>query len=165
MANGDLKQILCVSCDNASNNETMANELAHKDLLPAYSPSNRVQCFTHVLNLIAKSLLKQFEVVKKSADDTVDHLKFLNEEDYMLQKLAEGSEEEELTTVDELNDNSEEGVEDDLEGYVDEVVSLTASERVLVEKNIQPVKTVLVKVGPQRCFTHQILKQFYRFGS
>jgi hypothetical protein len=118
----------------------MVNEL--EDLLPDYAPSNRVRCFTHVLNLIAKSLLKQFDVVKKSKNDDG-----LNEEDHELLTLAENLEEEELTTADELIDNGEESNEDGMEDWVDEVGTLTAAERELLEESIRPVKMVLVKVG------------------
>jgi hypothetical protein len=143
VADGDLKQILCVSCDNASNNETMVDEL--EVLLPEYSPSNRVRCFTHVLNLVAKSLLKQFDVVKKSKNDDG-----LNEEDHKLFTLAESLEEEELTTANELNDdNGEEGDEDNLEDWVDEVEILPDPERKLLEESVRPVKMVLVKVSHQ----------------
>ncbi|KAF9470669.1 hypothetical protein BDN70DRAFT_769815, partial [Pholiota conissans] len=53
-------QILSVTCDNASNNDTMVDELA--DSLPDWSTINCTHCFAHIVNLVAKSLLKQFNV-------------------------------------------------------------------------------------------------------
>ena len=62
-------KILSVTCDNASNNDTMSNKLDH--MLTKYSPVNHTCCFTHILNLVAKSLLKQFDVKQ---DDKKDDL-------------------------------------------------------------------------------------------
>jgi hypothetical protein len=125
----------------------MAEKL--EDLLPAFSSSNRARCFTHILNLIAKSLLKQFDVAKKSGSDDE-----LNEEEAELLNLAKDSETEELTTDKENGGNDEEiEEEDDLEDWVDEVAALTPEEREMLEDDIRPVKMVLVKVSHKRYFT------------
>ncbi|KAK0212039.1 hypothetical protein IW262DRAFT_1242692, partial [Armillaria fumosa] len=52
--------ILSIMCDNASNNDTMIQELSRS--LEVY-PGERhcTHCFAHVINLIAKSMLKQFD--------------------------------------------------------------------------------------------------------
>ncbi|KAF8236207.1 hypothetical protein L208DRAFT_1127187, partial [Tricholoma matsutake] len=42
-------KILSVTCDNASNNNTMATEL--EDMLTKFSPVNCTHCFAHILNL------------------------------------------------------------------------------------------------------------------
>ena len=34
--------------------------------------ANQTRCFTHILNLVAKSILRQFEVRKKTNDDPDD---------------------------------------------------------------------------------------------
>ncbi|EIW51900.1 uncharacterized protein TRAVEDRAFT_78597, partial [Trametes versicolor FP-101664 SS1] len=53
-------QILGVTCDNASNNDVMVDHL--NVLLEAFGGSfARTRCFLHILNLTAKSLLKQFD--------------------------------------------------------------------------------------------------------
>jgi hypothetical protein len=96
------------------------------------------------LNLIAKSLLKQFEVAKKSESDDD-----LTEEESKLLELAEDLDEEELTTAEEIIDeDGEVDVEDRLEDWVDEVEALTPDDRELLEDDIRPVKMVLVKVSP-----------------
>jgi hypothetical protein len=33
---------------------------------------NQTRCFTHILNLVAKSILRQFDVAKKTADGPPD---------------------------------------------------------------------------------------------
>ncbi|KIL54600.1 hypothetical protein M378DRAFT_41660, partial [Amanita muscaria Koide BX008] len=42
-------KILSVTCDNASNNDTMAENLA--ETLPSWSVVNRTRCFAHIINL------------------------------------------------------------------------------------------------------------------
>jgi hypothetical protein len=132
-----------VSCDNASNNEKMADEMEH--LLPAFSSGNRVRCFTHVLNLIAKALLKQFEMAKKSENEDDD----FTEEEAKLLTLAENLDEEEFTMAEEkMDENGGADEEDSMDEWVDEVDALTPNERLLLEDEIRPVKMVLVKVSP-----------------
>ncbi|KAF6742602.1 hypothetical protein DFP72DRAFT_765725, partial [Ephemerocybe angulata] len=53
-------QILSVTCDNATNNDSMVTELAkHVDAFPGAAAQTR--CFTHVVNLSAKSLIRVFD--------------------------------------------------------------------------------------------------------
>ncbi|KAG2107650.1 uncharacterized protein F5147DRAFT_577502 [Suillus discolor] len=49
-------QILCVTCDNASNNDVMVQELSNK--APAFGgATTHTCCFLHTVNLVAKSLI------------------------------------------------------------------------------------------------------------
>jgi hypothetical protein len=121
----------------------MADEMEH--LLPAFSSGNRVRCFTHVLNLIAKALLKQFEMAKKSENEDDD----FTEEEAKLLTLAENLDEEEFTMAEEkMDENGGADEEDSMDEWVDEVDALTPNERLLLEDEIRPVKMVLVKVSP-----------------
>ncbi|KAF8581722.1 hypothetical protein K439DRAFT_1353049 [Ramaria rubella] len=60
-------QLLSITCDNASANNTMSDQLDQfvKDFP---REANRTRCFAHIVNLIAKSLLKQFDIPAKRAD-------------------------------------------------------------------------------------------------
>ncbi|TFK35263.1 hypothetical protein BDQ12DRAFT_571381, partial [Crucibulum laeve] len=52
-------QVLSITCNNASNNDTMVMELAQ--LLEAFpDAANHTRCSTHILNLVTKSILHQF---------------------------------------------------------------------------------------------------------
>ncbi|PBK68118.1 hypothetical protein ARMSODRAFT_839630, partial [Armillaria solidipes] len=52
--------ILGLTCDNAVNNDTMVDALA--TCISSFpGQAHHVRCFAHVVNLVAKSLLKQFE--------------------------------------------------------------------------------------------------------
>ncbi|KAF8548495.1 hypothetical protein OG21DRAFT_1374013, partial [Imleria badia] len=51
--------ILSVTADNASNNDAMVHVLG--ELVPAFGGApSQTRCFLHVVNLIAKSLIHQF---------------------------------------------------------------------------------------------------------
>ena len=56
-------QILSVTCDNASNNDTIVEHLA---MLVENFPgaANKTRCFNHILNLVAKSILRLFDAPK-----------------------------------------------------------------------------------------------------
>jgi hypothetical protein len=131
----------------------MANKMEY--LLSVFSPGNRVRCFTHVLKLIAKSLLKQFEVPKKSEYENDD----LTEEETNLLTLAEDLDEEEFTTAEEIMDeDGEADEEDNTDDWVDEVDALTPDKHLLLEDEIRPVKMVLVKVSP--CHRYVLLTRY-----
>lgn len=57
-------QILSITSDNASNNDSMIKYLGTAfDKFPG--PANQAWCFAQIVNLIAKSILKPFKVQKK----------------------------------------------------------------------------------------------------
>ncbi|KAG6838083.1 hypothetical protein C0991_001948 [Blastosporella zonata] len=63
-------KILSITCDNATTNDVMIDKLGY--LLDDYpGATSHTRCFAHIVNLIAKSLLKQFDVPKKKADDAL----------------------------------------------------------------------------------------------
>ncbi|EIW56577.1 uncharacterized protein TRAVEDRAFT_81300, partial [Trametes versicolor FP-101664 SS1] len=52
--------ILSVTCDNASNNDTMITHMS--DLLAKFQGQYaRTRCFLHITNLTAQSLLHEFD--------------------------------------------------------------------------------------------------------
>ncbi|KAG1734376.1 uncharacterized protein EDB91DRAFT_1037205, partial [Suillus paluster] len=53
-------KILIVAADNASSNDTLVAELA--TILPKFGgETNWSRCFLHIVNLVAKSLLREFD--------------------------------------------------------------------------------------------------------
>ncbi len=63
-----MPQILSITTDNAFANNVMITELAK--ILPGFPGQvNQTRCFTHIINLVAKSLMKLFEVKKKSKEE------------------------------------------------------------------------------------------------
>jgi len=120
--------------DSASNNDTMVAHLAMLlDNFPR--PSNQVRCFLHVLNLVTKSVLVQFDPPKVNIEDL----------------LAEGL--QELAALErDVEDVKESGREDDDEDddvsdLRDEREDMTEVEVVELEASIIPVRLALTKVS------------------
>ncbi|KAJ2911793.1 hypothetical protein MD484_g8620, partial [Candolleomyces efflorescens] len=57
-------KLLSVTCDNASSNDTMIDEIA-KLVLGYPGAANRVRCLAHVVNLVVKIILRQFDTRRK----------------------------------------------------------------------------------------------------
>lgn len=114
-------------------------------LLPEFSSVNHIRCFLHVNNLVARTLVRQFDVPKsritapENEDDAARELRELagdiELEDRAMQE----------TLLADL-DGEEVEVDDAVEGWVDEVAALSTAEREVVEKSLQPVRKMLVKV-------------------
>ena len=86
--------------DNASNNDTMIEELEHLlDDFPV--AANQTRCFAHIINLVVKSILHQFDVPKAKAN------KALDEASKVLLHIAEDIETEETETQVSSGDESE----------------------------------------------------------
>ena len=123
--------------------DTLSEHLAEQ--VPAYSTVNRTRCFTHILNLVAKSLLRQFDITKlKDSSD-----KDLSPEEEHLLALAEGIDDEELIMAqqDDANDSEDPTDDDNSDGWVDEIEELSEEEREMLKSHIRPVSRVLVKVN------------------
>lgn len=124
--------MLAITADNATSNDVMVNEL--EDLVGSFQGGEmRVRCFNHILNLVVKMLLQQFnaEHKKKGANDaTLDVAKAV---------LCD-------LTADLDSDDDGEGDADDIEGWVDERQDLTEEEIKELDVTTRPVKLVLAKV-------------------
>lgn len=118
--------------------------------VPAFEGAiGHVRCFAHVVNLVAKSLLRQFDVPKARAEQVLD------EEDRALYELAEEDEEapaavdgEDLDPVGAggaFNPPSALNVDDE-DGWVDEIAAMTDEERAQFQTRVRPVRMTLTKV-------------------
>ena len=116
----------------------MVAELA--ELLETFpGGANRTRCFTHILNLIARSMIRQFDLPKSQADAALDAT------DQELVDLAEELNGEEVDDRDlEVEDDTE---DDDMEGWVDEYEQMTEEDREDLDESIRPVKLVLAKMS------------------
>ena len=127
-------QILNITLDNASNNDTMVEELELS--LEDFSVANRTHCFMHIVNLIAKSFLKQFDAKKRCGK--------VNNDDVDLDQLVTEVELDKSQAVNEGEDKEE---DDDIDGWVNEVEELTDEEKRELLESIKPIKRVLFKVS------------------
>ena len=101
-----------ITADNASPNDVMIDKLM--DMLPNFlEQANHSRCFLHIINLIAKMLLRQFDVPKKDAESVLD------DAERELLKLAAGINMEEMVTVAEAGAGDKDDEEnDDVEGWM-----------------------------------------------
>jgi hypothetical protein len=117
-------------------------------ILPKFSEVSHTRCFLHIVNLVAKSIIKQFNVPKKREDEHLD------EAEQELRNLVGDVEQEEQEAVEAMTqhqiggnmDSETEDENDDVDGWVDEMMLLSPAERERVEEDIRPVKLVLVTV-------------------
>ena len=124
-------QILSITADNASSNDTLTTELADR-IAHFRGPTTQTRCFLHVINLVAKSLIKQFDLPKESSD--LDMARDLNRDDE--------------ATIAENGDGDQDAEDvDNEDGLVDEIEQLTVHERTALETNIRPIRLTLVKVS------------------
>jgi hypothetical protein len=134
-------QLLSVTCDNASVNETMINEM-ETTLEDFPGSANRTRCFDHVINIVARTITKAFDLPDKKAG------KDLNDGDKALLDLAGDADWEEMYMKDlEHVEGVAEEEDDDIDGWIDEGIFLSGEERKEMNKDMLPVRTVLVKVS------------------
>jgi hypothetical protein len=132
-------QVLSVTCDNASANDKMIDEL-EEGAMPGFSgATNRTRCFDHVVNIVARTVVRRFDVPKGGKTDA----------DAELSKLAEGIDAEEEIARAELE--SLLGGEVENESDDDESVMLDDDdEQEEFDENVRPVRLLLVKVSFSR---------------
>ena len=115
----------------------MINELSKLlDNFPG--AANHTRCFTHTLNLVSKSILKQFNLPKAEADDALDAAA------QALADLAGDIEVEEKLMGNDLVEDDED--DDNSEGLADIRGEMSAEEVVELDESLWPVQLVLVKV-------------------
>ncbi|KAF8431817.1 hypothetical protein L210DRAFT_3415341, partial [Boletus edulis BED1] len=130
-------QILCITCDNASSNTVMVDTLSGE--LPNYGGrAGHARCFLHTTNLVAKCLLRAFDV--KRGNRLAD-VELTGEEIRMFREMDEMAEAE---LEDDVGDDA---VDDNLEGLVDEIDQLSPEERKELRTSIRPVQLALAKAS------------------
>ena len=87
-------------CDNTSNN-TMIDSLS-ETVMSFEGDANRARCFNHVVALVAKRVIHQFDVPKGRADAALD------EAEQALRDLAKGIDLEECQTQAEHKEDGDE---------------------------------------------------------
>jgi hypothetical protein len=130
-------EILSITSDNASNNDTMIAELA--DLIDEFpGPANQTRCFAHIINLVVKSIMHQFELKddKGITDLTKEMLSLAGNI-----QLEEG----EMTREGDA-DTEDTNEYDNVEGWIDERTLMEEDELAELEERVKPVRAVLTKV-------------------
>ena len=122
----------------------MIEELAN--LLDDFpGPANQTQCFLHILNLVVKSIIRQFDLPKSkkaSGDDDEDD-PTLDVATAELLKLAGDIELEERITA---SVGDDEAADDNEEGWIDKHEDMMEDELKELAASVQPVRLLLTKV-------------------
>ncbi|KAI0312860.1 hypothetical protein OF83DRAFT_1066514 [Amylostereum chailletii] len=77
--------------------------------------ANQTRCFAHIINLVCKTILREFDLPKKKGEEAMANL------DEQLKKLGEDIEAEEMAMCNEMDDDVE---DDDIEGWIDELAEM-----------------------------------------
>jgi len=104
-------------------------------------PANQTRCFTHFINLVVKSIIRQFDLptAKGPAD------KYLNEATKELLALAGNIDYEEDALAGAYEEDSVE--DDNIEGWVDERATMSKEEVDELDESVAPVRLLLTKVN------------------
>jgi hypothetical protein len=142
-------QILGVTCDNALNNNKMIEHLATLiDTFPG--AANQTRCFTHILNLVAKSVLRQFKALKAKEGDIIndavkqlaaifDELEDKDDSEVSNNNDAGGDGDGNNNDVSGDSDGSDEHKDDDDDGLVDERDGMSKEELTSLEESVKPI--------------------------
>jgi hypothetical protein len=151
-------QILGITADNALNNDKMIEHLA--TLINTFpGAANQTRCFAHILNLVAKSVLRQFEVPKvkgKKVDDAAKELAAVIDE--LDDEVSESGGNEGGGGGDDEEDDDV--VDDNEEGLPDERDGMSEEELTTFEESVKPIRLVLSKVISSNSFLNRILIPF-----
>jgi hypothetical protein len=119
------------------------------ELLPTFpGVANRTRCFTHILNLVAKCIMKQFDSPKskKGAKPDCDVANVSDNKDFADLAAALDELEDELEDEGEMEvGHNDEEIEKMLDED-DEQKGMTAKEIRDLERSVKPVQLILTKV-------------------
>ncbi|KAG0698043.1 hypothetical protein DFH29DRAFT_810876 [Suillus ampliporus] len=111
----------------------------------------RTRCFLHIINLVAKSLIKEFDVPKHKSvkSDVPKHksVESLDSAEQDLQDIAGDIDIEDEDTIAANGDGDPSADDaDDTEGWIDEINELDDFDCDALQENIRPIKLVLIKL-------------------
>lgn len=104
---------------------------------------NWTRCFAHTLNLVAKCIMRQFDAPKKDKRQDLGWDEAFNALDALADELESDSDKNEANNEETENKEGELEIE---EGTFDGREGMTAEEVWDLEKTVEPVQRVLVKV-------------------
>jgi hypothetical protein len=107
-------------------------------------PANQTRCFLHILNLVVKSIIRQFDLPKskKTSEDEDEDNPTLDVAAELLKLAADIDLEEQIT----VSTGDDEVADDNVEGWVDEHEDMTDVELKELAASVQPVRLLLTKV-------------------
>ncbi len=125
--------------NNASNIDTMISKLG--GILEQFPGAvNQTHCFVHIISILAKAILRQFDIPQKVYGNVLDK---------MAQALADLAKELDLEerAEQETQEMGDSEVDDQpLDTWVDFCEGLTEEQVMALDANVQPMRSMLVKV-------------------
>ena len=124
--------------------------IEHLSTLIEYIPgaANQTRCFAHILNLVVKSVLSQFDTPKKVAGGDSRDLENASDALAALAQELEGTEAQADDDSEEVDDEDEMGGEDDGDDDLhDERDGMSEAEVEELEASLVPVKLMLTKAS------------------
>ena len=112
-------------------------------------PANQTRCFLHILSIMAKSIIKQFDILKTKngpSNMVTDAVALA------LAKIAEGLDNEEREEYKNQEQNDDEADDQPLDAWMEVQDGLTEQEREDINLRVWPVRLMLTKV----CKLHDI---------
>jgi hypothetical protein len=119
------------------------------ELLVAFPGSaNRTRCFTHILNLVVKVILHQFDTPKAKAGEALD------DASQALADLAGDIEMEEAAMAEGGDDDDDDNGD---EGWFDPHHGMSQEEQEDLDRSVRPVWLVLIKVSSNSAHQTSVL--------
>jgi hypothetical protein len=136
------RQVLSITANNVSNNDTMFAHL--ETVLPDFPGAiNQTRCFAHTVNLCAKSILKHFDLPKK------DNVEALDRAANALADLADNIDHGTGRERERANNDEEEADQTEyLEVWASVCDGLVDNKIQELELSVQPARSMLAKVCP-----------------
>jgi hypothetical protein len=146
-------QCLGITCNNASSNDTMIMSLS--EIITSFAgDSKRTQCFNHIITLVAKRLISQFDISKMDVNAAIDEAK------KGLSDLTAGMDIEEMLTWSVQDVNDDDNDDNDNDKDKGQELEISAEARAKLNASMCPVKLVLVKVSPLNALCMPYLTQW-----
>ena len=106
---------------------------------------SQTRCFAHILNLIAKSILQQFDIPRAQVnndDATVALIELAGNIEFEEEEMDEYGDNDN----DDDNSDDQEEVMENTDDWVNEREAMTMEQLAELDKSVQPVRRMLVKV-------------------
>jgi hypothetical protein len=107
--------------------------------------ANQTRCFTHILNLVAKSVLQQFEAPKAKGGDVLDEA--TKELAALFDELDDSEDDSGVSNASGETGDSDEHDDDNDDGLVDERDQMSEEELTRLDESVKPIRVVLTKVS------------------
>ena len=169
-------QILGITCDNASNNDSMVESLA---TIMSHFPgeANRARCLAHIVNLVAKIILRQFDEPRKKKKKMDNVLNMLTGNDGGTDKIAVDEKAEKIVDDEEESDEFDDKMDRELDKEEKEMddgdsddededsEKLLQDAKILEEAMEEELERVAKKVKPVRQALYKVSPSFFFFSS